>query len=115
MVQIIKDENDLIVQLASAADPKLVIIFFTNSQVPACKEVAPIAEKLSVEFESEVVILAVDAAKSDEEGTENVGVKWGVEGVPTFAFVKDHQIVEKVTGDVDTIEAGVRDTIAKLL
>jgi thioredoxin 1 len=84
------------VQIITAASeiPKngLVLIDFFATWCGPCKTVAPYFEQLSQTFQA-VKFLKADVDEFDDEGSGlNVNV------LPTFIFVRDGQIIQKIEG-----------------
>ncbi|MFX6077497.1 thioredoxin family protein, partial [Acinetobacter baumannii] len=90
-------------QLETNKSPdKLVVIDFTASWCPPCRFIAPILADLAKRF-IHVVFLKVDV---DE--LKSAAEQYEVEAMPTFIFLKDGTVVDKVVGaDKDSLLATI--------
>ncbi|XP_042405692.1 thioredoxin H1-like [Zingiber officinale] len=71
---------------------KLVVIDFTASWCGPCRMIAPIFADLAMKFPN-VIFLKVDI---DELKT--VAQDWAIDAMPTFVFLKEGTIVDKIVG-----------------
>ncbi|XP_021908202.1 thioredoxin H1-like [Carica papaya] len=71
---------------------KLVVVDFTASWCPPCRFIAPYLSELAKKF-TDIIFLKVDV---DE--LQAVAAEWDVEAMPTFLFLKEGKIVEKIVG-----------------
>ncbi|GMH06509.1 hypothetical protein Nepgr_008349 [Nepenthes gracilis] len=71
---------------------KLMVIDFTASWCGPCRFIAPFLSELAKKL-PHVTFLKVDV---DE--LKSVAADWAVEAMPTFMFVKEGNIVDKVVG-----------------
>ncbi|KAF1886830.1 hypothetical protein Lal_00046068 [Lupinus albus] len=71
---------------------KLIVVDFTASWCGPCRFIAPILAEIAKKT-PEVTFLKVDV---DELKT--VAEEWGVEAMPTFLFLKEGKVVDKVVG-----------------
>ncbi|XP_050267581.1 thioredoxin H-type-like [Quercus robur] len=71
---------------------KLVVVDFTASWCGPCRFIAPIVVEMAKNAPN-VIFLKVDV---DELKT--VANEWAVEAIPTFLFLKEGKLVDKVVG-----------------
>ncbi|XVF63777.1 hypothetical protein PTKIN_Ptkin09bG0114600 [Pterospermum kingtungense] len=71
---------------------KLVVVDFTASWCGPCRFIAPILAELARRL-PQVVFLKVDV---DE--LKSVAQDWAIEAMPTFIFLREGSIVDKVVG-----------------
>nr|ACU14225.1 unknown [Glycine max] len=71
---------------------KLIVVDFTASGCGPCRFIAPFLAELAKKFTS-VIFLKVDV---DE--LKSVSQDWAIEAMPTFVFVKEGTLLDKVVG-----------------
>ncbi|XP_058110575.1 thioredoxin H-type [Magnolia sinica] len=71
---------------------KLVVVDFTASWCGPCRFIAPVLSELAKKL-PDVIFLKVDV---DE--LKSVAQDWAIEAMPTFMFLKEGKIVDKVVG-----------------
>ncbi|XP_051174579.1 thioredoxin-2-like [Leptopilina boulardi] len=91
MVLSIKDSAHLEEQLTAAGD-KLVVIDFYATWCGPCKVIAPKIDEYSEEF-PDVIFVKVDVDECDD-----IAVKYNVNSMPTFLFIKNNTMLETVVG-----------------
>ena len=76
----------------AALNNKLVVIDFTATWCGPCQMIAPVFKEMSENMEN-VVFLKVDVDKNAETAAH-----YGVSAMPTFAFVKKGEVVDRLMG-----------------
>ncbi|XP_014503531.1 thioredoxin H1 [Vigna radiata var. radiata] len=71
---------------------KLVVVDFTASWCGPCRFIAPYFAELARRM-SDVIFLKVDV---DE--LSSVAKEWSIEAMPTFLFLKEGELVDKIVG-----------------
>ncbi|XP_054818525.1 thioredoxin H-type-like [Prosopis cineraria] len=71
---------------------KLIVVDFTASWCGPCRFIAPILAEIAKKM-TNVTFLKVDV---DE--LKSVSEEWGIEAMPTFLFLKEGKLVDKVVG-----------------
>jgi thioredoxin 1 len=94
----------LVVSLQEIPMTGNVVIDFYATWCGPCKKMAPIFENLGDKFSSKIQFFKVDV----DESPELVNT-FDVHAMPTFVFLKDGRIVQKVEGaDMIELEAGFK-------
>lgn len=73
---------------------KLVVIDFWATWCGPCIALAPTIEALSTEYEGKVVV-----GKLDVDANPDTSVKYGIRNIPTILFIKNGEVVDKITGN----------------
>jgi thioredoxin 1 len=71
-----------------------IVLFFTAAWCGPCKVMYPLIEKLSENMDN-CKFYKIDV---DEESTEEIVELYGVQSMPTFYFIKNGEVKEKLTG-----------------
>ncbi|XP_052196200.1 thioredoxin H-type [Diospyros lotus] len=71
---------------------KLMVVDFTASWCGPCRLIAPFLAELAKKIPS------VTFLKVDVDELESVARDWAVEAMPTFMFLKEGKIVDKIVG-----------------
>ena len=70
-----------------------VMIDFYAEWCGPCRMMSPVVEKLAKEYENKVKIGKVNV---DEQ--VSLAMRYGIQSIPSFVFIKDGKVVDKVTG-----------------
>ena len=70
-----------------------VVVDFWAPWCGPCRMVAPILDKLAVEFDGKVVI-----AKVNTDEHQQYMMQYGVQGIPTMIFVHDGKLIHRQVG-----------------
>lgn len=81
-------------KLSASNDRKLVVVYFEASFATECASMTPILEQ----YGKDVDFVNVVIAKVDAEKNEDIASKFGVEMVPSFVFMKNGKVLEKLSG-----------------
>ncbi|KAM3394537.1 thioredoxin H-type [Capsicum galapagoense] len=80
-------------QLQKGTEPKkLIVVDFTASWCGPCRFIAPFLAELAKKLPN------VTFLKVDVDELKSVTTDWAVEAMPTFMFLKEGNIVDKVVG-----------------
>ena len=74
------------------SDVPVLVDFFATWCGP-CQQLAPVIEELATEYEGKVKI-----GKLDVDESPNVAGQFQVMSIPTLVFVKNGEVVDKMTG-----------------
>ncbi|PHT49378.1 Thioredoxin H-type 2 [Capsicum baccatum] len=95
----------LTVQLQKGIETKkLIVVDFTASWCGPCRLIAPFFAELAKKLPN------VTFLKVDVDELQSVATDWAVEAMPTFMFLKEGIVVDKVVG---AKEDELQQTIAK--
>lgn len=70
-----------------------LVVDFGATWCGPCKQIAPIIDELSAEYEGRVVIGKCDIDENDE-----LTVRYGIRSVPTVLFIKGGEVLDKQIG-----------------
>ncbi|XP_042502284.1 thioredoxin H-type-like [Macadamia integrifolia] len=71
---------------------KLIVVDFTASWCGPCRIMAPILAELAKKLPN------VTFLKVDVDELKSIATDWAVEAMPTFVFLKEGKIVDKIVG-----------------
>jgi thioredoxin 1 len=70
-----------------------IVLDFSATWCGPCKQLAPIIDELSNEYEGRIAV-----GKCDIEEADDLTAEYGIRNVPTVIFIKNGQIVDKFVG-----------------
>ena len=70
-----------------------IVLDFSATWCGPCKQLAPIIEELSKEYEGRIAV-----GKCDIEEADDLTAEYGIRNVPTVIVIKDGKIVDKFVG-----------------
>lgn len=104
-VQHIESEEEFDEQVKKAGS-KLVVVDFFATWCGPCKRIAPVLDSFAKTYASQIVILKVDVDQLNELAM----VKYNVDSMPTFVFLKDGKTVKRFSGaDAEGIENTIKE------
>ena len=89
---------------ALTATHKYVILDFTATWCPPCKAIAPLYEKMAMEYAVEG---SLAFGKVDVDEAAPVAAKFGVSAMPTFIFLEDGENAGVDVGDALPAQANI--------
>ena len=85
------NENNFADEVMKSEIP--VLIDFYAEWCGPCRMMAPVVEQFAEEYEGRVKIGKINV---DEES--DLAARFGVQSIPSFIFIKDGKVVDRVTG-----------------
>ena len=70
-----------------------IVLDFSAAWCGPCKQLAPIIDELSKEYEGRIAV-----GKCDIEEADDLTMEYGIRNVPTVIFIKDGKVVERFVG-----------------
>lgn len=87
------EDTEKVVSENQEADDHLVVVYFSSTNCPPCKKVAPLFAELSEEFEDKVIFCKVDVDENPAAAS-----KYQVTGWPAFLFFKKGEKIMEIVG-----------------
>jgi thioredoxin 1 len=72
---------------------KLVVLDFWAQWCGPCRQISPIIDELTAEYESKALI-----AKVDVDSCAEITSKYSIRNIPTVLFIKNGEMVDKLVG-----------------
>ena len=72
---------------------KLVVLDFWAQWCGPCRQIGPVIEELSVEYDGRVVIGKVNVDESND-----ITSQFSIRNIPTILFLKNGEVVDKLVG-----------------
>lgn len=85
--------NDTNLEEIIAQKDKLIVLDFWAEWCGPCRQISPIIEELSKDYEGKAVIGKVNVDESSE-----CSGRFGIRNIPTVIFIKNGEIVDKQVG-----------------
>ena len=70
-----------------------IVLDFSATWCGPCKQLAPIIDELSKEYDGRIAV-----GKCDIEEADDLTAEYGIRNVPTEIFIKNGQVVDKFVG-----------------
>ena len=81
-------------EIVGNADKPVVLDFWAAWCGP-CRMIGPLIEEMSSEYEGKAII-----GKVDVDNNQGIAGKFGIRNIPTVAFIKNGEVVDKSVGAV---------------
>ncbi len=75
------------------ADNKLVVVDYTATWCGPCRMIAPLIDKLAVEYGNSVSVVKIDIEKNQDNAK-----KYNIKDIPAVLVFRDGELIEKLLG-----------------
>lgn len=79
-------------ELVLGSEMPVIVDFWAPWCMP-CRMIAPVLEKMAVEYDGRAII-----AKVNTDENPKWAIQYGVQGIPTLLFVRDGEAVDRLVG-----------------
>ncbi len=99
-------EVDFAANVEQAANP--VLVDFSAEWCPPCKMLAPVIERIALEFQGKLDVYGVNTDESPQ-----LSQRFNISGVPTMIFFRDGKEIKKLVGfrDYDTLKREIESVL----
>ncbi|MDK2892151.1 thioredoxin [Methanohalophilus sp.] len=89
-----------------------VIVDFFSKKCRPCKKIAPVFEKMALEYEGQVKFVKVDVDQA-----RDIAKDYGLMAVPTLMLFKDGELQDKLIGNMaeDKVKSTIEKTFGTIL
>jgi thioredoxin 1 len=99
-------EVDFAAKVEQAANP--VLVDFSAEWCPPCKMLAPVIERIALEYQGKLDVYGVNTDESPQ-----LSQRFNISGVPTMIFFSEGKEVKKLVGfrDFDTLKREIESIL----
>ncbi len=88
-----KEFTDANFQSDVLSSDKLTLVDFWAEWCGACRDIGPVIEELSKEYDGKV-----NVGKLNVDNNPEVSMNYGITSIPAILFIKDGKVVDKLVG-----------------
>ena len=99
-------EADFAASVEQAANP--VLVDFSAEWCPPCKMLAPVIERIALEYQGKLDVYGVNTDESPQ-----LSQRFNISGVPTMIFFREGKEIKKLVGfrDFDTLKREIESIL----